>query len=69
MICAAILLTVMPELLRDFIARRDELGELAARPSGYDRFKQRPDQYKYVYAESQFKIWLAGRASADKHPC
>ena len=46
-----------------------ELGELAARPSGYDRFKQRPDQYRYVYAESQFKIWLAGRASAEKHPC
>ena len=46
-----------------------ELGEFEARPGGYDRFKQRPDQYKYVYAESQFKVWLAGRASAEKHPC
>ena len=46
-----------------------ELGELTARPSGYERFKNNPETYKYVYAAFQFRIWLAGRNSVEKHPC
>lgn len=39
------------------------------RPDGYERFKNNPETYKYVYAAFQFRIWLAGRNSVEKHPC
>ena len=57
------------ELMELFEKDMRELGEMDTRPDGYERFKNNPETYKYVYAESQFKIWLAGRASAEKHPC
>ena len=42
-----------------------ELGEFEDRPAGYDKFPNEPEKYKFVYAEHQFKIWLAGRASKE----
>ena len=44
-------------------------AQIHAGGRGAGRFKNNPETYKYVYAAFQFRIWLAGRASAEKHPC
>lgn len=53
------------ELMDMFEKDMRALGEFDSRPSGYDRFKNDPETYKYIYAEAQFKIWLAGRNSVE----